>query len=360
MQRSRIRLGIVGCGRVAEERHLPALRALPQFEVAAVADVDGTRADRMAPMFGAKARFCDYRDMLRIPEIDAVAVLTPTGSHAEIGAAALEAGKHVFMEKPLALATGECDRLIGVQRRSGRVALVCFNLRWHRLVRRARAKIAAGELGRIKLIRSVYTHDRTGENAPAWHRKLALGGGVSFNEGVHHFDLWRYLLGTEVERVFSTSNPSAKYEDETNAISATLASGVLATGVFSFLSGPNSEVEIYGDKGRLYLSCYRFDGLEFYSAATYPGELLHRVRLLGSAFADAPAIVRAIRQGGDFAATFHGIWRHFGECVHGLARPECTLLDGKRSLEIALASGRSAATGLPVLLLAASGAPAGG
>ncbi len=345
-----IRIGIIGCGKVAWERHYPALRRLPEFKVDAVCDTDAARAGRIAALYGARRTFADFHELAGQDDLDAVAVLTHTGAHAETGIAVLEAGKHLFIEKPLALTMAEADRLIEARRRSGRVAQVCFNLRWHRLIREAKAIIQAGALGRVKAIRSVHTHDRTGEDAPKWHRKLALGGGVCFNEGVHHYDLWRYLLGLEVREVYALSVPSEVYEDETSVISATLDGGVLASSVMSFLTGPNSEVEVFGEKGRLVISLYRFDGLQFYSSRTYPGAHVDRLKRGARALLSLPGLAADAKNGGGFQATFAGCWRSFGECVRTGQTPVCTLEDGRRALEIALAAAVSATSGKPAVV----------
>jgi len=343
-----IRLGIVGCGRVAEERHLPSLLRLPGIRVVATADLDAARSGRLADRLGAPVRLSDYLALVERRDVDAVAILTPTQSHAEIALAALEAGKHVLVEKPLALTLADCDRLIEAAARSTSKVVVGFNLRWHLLVRRAREFLSSGALGRIKAIRSAYTHDRTGEQAPDWHRKLELGGGVSFNEGVHHFDLWRYFTRSEVEQVFSYGVPSEHYEDETNAIAARLSDGALATAILSFKTGPTSEVEIYGEHGRLCLSLYRFDGLEFFPRSGYPGDLSDRIEKVVGALRDLPGAIPILRRGGYFQATFDGLWRHFIDCVVHDLPSQCTLEDGRSSLRVALAGMESARSGLPV------------
>ena len=343
-----IRLGIIGCGRVAEERHVPSLLRLPDVRVVATADLDAARSRRLADRLDAALRFTDYRAVLERPDVDAIAILTPTQSHAEIGLAALDAGKHLLVEKPLAMNLPECDRLIARAAQSSCKVVVGFNLRWHRLVRRTREFLSTGALGRIKAIRSAYTHDRSGETAPDWHRKLELGGGVSFNEAAHHFDLWRYFTGGEVEQVFSASVPSAYYEDETNAVTARVSDGILASGVFTFKTGPNSEVEIYGENGRLCLSLYRFDGMEFFPCAIYPGNLGDRLMKTVETLGRLPEAVPVLRQGGDFQATFDGLWRHFADCILHDLPSQCTLEDGRSSLRIALAVIQSARSGEPV------------
>lgn len=352
-----IRLGIIGCGKVCWERHHPALRRTPEFQVRAVCDRDAARANRIGALFGAPRVFTNFRKMLADCELEAVAVLTETAAHTEAGVAVLESGKHLFLEKPIALTAADARSLIDARERSGRVAQLCFNLRWHRLVRHARELVRQGMVGEVKAIQSVYTHDRNGEGAPDWHRKAALGGGVVLNEAVHHHDLWRYLTGQNVSQVHLRSRPSEAYEDETSVISASLEGGILATGVFSFLSGPNSEVEIFGDRGRLLISLYRFDGLQFYSWRTYPGDSIDRLKRGARALLKLPALVADARNGGGFQATFAACWRSFGRAIQTGAPVGCTLEDGLRALEVALAAVVSTRSGLPVDV-APAGAPA--
>lgn len=337
-----IRLGIIGCGKVAWERHQPALRRLPDFEVRCVADPIPDRAAHIARLFGGVQIHADFRELTARADLDAVAVLTPTAAHAETGCAVLDAGKHLFIEKPLALSLEEARFLIDARNRSGCTAQVCFNLRWHRFIQRARRMIAAGTLGRIKVIHSVYSHNRTGEDAPAWHRKLSLGGGVSFNEGVHHYDLWRCLTGREVAEILSINMPSDVYEDETAVVSARLDGGILASGVFSFLTGPNSQIEIFGEQGRLLISLYRFDGLQFYPSSAYPGAVADRLKRGAKSLYALPGLIEDARNGGAFQATFTACWKGFAEAIRTGAPPACALEDGCRALEIALAAESSA------------------
>lgn len=347
-ERKTVRLGIIGCGRVAEERHLPALQNLKDVQVVAVADIDVDRLDFIANRFGIAQRFNDYGKLLDRSNIDAVGILTPTQSHAEIGLAALSANKHVLIEKPLALNLTECDQLIARGADSSCRVIVGFNLRWHRLIQRACEFIQTGALGRIKAIRSIYTHYRLGENAPEWHKKLEIGGGVSFNEAVHHFDLWRYLIKSEVEQIFSFSRPSSYFEDETHVTTAYLSNGVLATGIFTFKTSPNSEIEIYGDKGRLHLSLYRFDGFEFFSHDIYPGNIMNRLKKTMYTLVELPRAIPIMRRGGDFEATFYGLWQHFIDCIKREKASKCTLEDGKRALQISLASMESVSSRQPI------------
>src|SRR5215813_5754774 len=99
-KRKAIQLGVIGCGGVTETRHLPALRNLPGVEVVAVADLDPDRLKRVADQFSIRRRYSNFSPLLDDPAIEVVAVCVPAQFHVEVALAALEAGKHLFIEKP--------------------------------------------------------------------------------------------------------------------------------------------------------------------------------------------------------------------------------------------------------------------
>lgn len=347
-QQGRVSLGIIGCGKSAEVFQMPGLHQVGDISVVAVSDIDEDRLNRFAERFGIKHRFVDYHEMLNRTDIDAIGVLAPTKFHAEIGTDAMAAGKHVFIDKPLALTVAECDRLIEQANRSSGKMVVGFNLRWHRLVRKAVRIVQSGVLGEIKVIRSTYTHWHPGETAQAWHRTRAEGGGVLFNEVVHHFDLWRLLLRSEFTEIFSASRPSEYFEDETGAITARFENGALASGIFSYESSPNSEIEIFGRMARMRLSLYCIDGLVIYSNTEYPGDLRGRARRFLNTLKELPETYGIIRNGGDFDLSYRNQWQHFADCILHDRPPECTLEDGRHAVEVALAAINSASHGVPI------------
>ena len=105
-----------------------------------------------------------------------------------------------------------------------------------------------------------------------------------------------------------------------------------------------------GDQGRLFVSCYRFDGLQFCSNSTYPGSIRDRLNKLGQTFIHLKKGAQGIRQGGDFKVSFHLEWKHFAECIRENVQPGCTIDDGTRAVEIALAAIDSADSGRSVRL----------
>jgi predicted dehydrogenase len=123
-----VRVGVVGCGEIAQIMHLPFLTELPQFQVTAICDLSPMVAETVGERFGVPARFTDFTDVVSREDVDAVAVLTM--EHAEVAVAAAEAGKHLFIEKPLGFSLGEADRIIDAVERAGVTAMVGYMKRY--------------------------------------------------------------------------------------------------------------------------------------------------------------------------------------------------------------------------------------
>ena len=340
-----LKLGIIGCGGVTETRHLPALQRIRGVEVVALSDISTERLNRVANLFHVRDRYTQYQQLLDDGSIDAVAVCVPPQLHVEVALSALDAGKHVFVEKPLALRLDESRRLIERAGKSSCKVMVGFNMRWHRLVRQAREFIQRGSLGPLELMRTVLTSYQ--KAIPEWRSRRELGGGVLFELATHHFDLWRFLLQSEVEEVFATSR-SGQWEEETATVTARMSNGVLIASVFSERTNENNEIELYGRAGRLYVSCYHFDGLEYSSSSSFPGDLRTRLRKAARMLEELPRGIWGAREGGDFLATYGAEWRHFVDSIRRDTPVESSLQDGERALRVALAAATSASLRQPV------------
>jgi myo-inositol 2-dehydrogenase/D-chiro-inositol 1-dehydrogenase len=330
---------------VTEYRHLPALRRLPSVDVIALADVDERRLNGVADRFGIRSRHTDYRRLLDDPSVEAVGVCTPLRSHAAIGLAALESGKHLLIEKPLALSLDDCDRLIERAAETQRTTMVGLNLRWHRLIRQARAIIQRGLIGTPMLTSTVlasYHH-----SIPPWREQRSEGGGVLCEQAVHMYDLWRFVLGAEVEEVYAVA-ASGRVAEETASVTARLTNGALVTSQFSWGTGNVCYLDIFGSRARLQVDALRFDGLQRLSLDEHPGDLRARLRRIPSTLGALAAIPATFKDGGDYLATYRAEWRHFLDGVT-LRRPvQPTLLDGRRALEVILAAQASSDLGRPV------------
>lgn len=189
-----IRVGIIGTGRVGIDWHLPDIRVAGGV-VAALADVQPGRAGRFAQQHDVPLAFDDYRALIARDEVDVVAVCTPPYTHAEIAVAALEAGKHVYLEKPPTMNEAQMQAIADAKERTGQLMMCGSNRVFEHEVQALRRRIVDGELGHIYLVECLKLLRRS--IAKGWHReKKYAGGGVGMNSAAHRVDLVLYLLGT--------------------------------------------------------------------------------------------------------------------------------------------------------------------
>jgi myo-inositol 2-dehydrogenase / D-chiro-inositol 1-dehydrogenase len=349
--RKRLRVGLVGCGGAARKLHLPALRSVAGVEVVALADMDAAALADVAGRFGVERRYTDAHALIDDRDVDAVAVCVPARAHAEVGVAALEAGKHLLVEKPLALSLDDCDALIDAAAGAPGHAMVAFNWRFDPLVRRALQAVRAGRLGAPVALRTALTDGKSGYvDAPPWRGVRDLGGGALVEKAGHHFDLWRSLLGSEVVEVSAMSRSTDRWDDEIAVVTARMASGAFASSVFAESTSRTNELAVYGRAGHLVLSPFDFDGLSIRNGSELAGTARARLRGLARSARSLPRLPATRPRRGEYLASYRGEWRHFVDCVRSGSAPECGLVDGRRALEVSLAAIESAERGAPVAL----------
>ncbi len=325
-------LGIIGCGRAATALHLPALAKIPQVRAVAVCDTNAAALEDARSKFGIESAYADYRELIADPRVEAVAICTPAPLHADAAVAALEAGKPTFIEKPLALRLEDCDRMLAAAGRGGALAAVGHNLRCHRLVERAREVIAEGALGRVQMLRTVWTAGfNLGREMPAWREKRDLGGGALIELGVHHFDLWRFLTGQEVAECSAVSL-SETSDDQAAAAQAQLTGGAVCSTALSQRTADSNEIEVYGDRGRLRFSIYQADSFVMYSTADLGGGVGTRLKEARQRAAQLPGLLRSMRIGGPYIETYQREWLRFAQAVAQGADPPCSLADGREAV----------------------------
>jgi predicted dehydrogenase len=200
-----VRVAVIGAG-FAGSSHVEALRRVPGVDVAVVAGSDGERARAAAAALGVARSTGDYRDALADETIHVVHNCTPNDLHAEVTGAALEAGKHVLAEKPLAMDSGETADLVERAAASGLVTGVCFNYRHYPLVAEARAMLADGRAGRPHLIRGGYLQDWLLSDTD-WNWRLQSersGASRAVGDiGSHWIDLIGHVTGSRVASVYA-------------------------------------------------------------------------------------------------------------------------------------------------------------
>lgn len=335
-------IGIVGCGFVAREHHALAIAAAG-LAVRAVFDPDRAAAAGVAERCGNRVSVADsLEEMLADSSIDAFVICTPPAAHLEPALAALKAGRHVLIEKPLSLSLADCDRLIAARDDAGVVAAVGFNLRCHENVLAAQT-LPAGATP-AQALSLAYEWVGPAHDAGPWAREDVAGGNLMMERGSHMLDLVPHLAAQPATRV---SARSAK-----GGIAIALELGSSRTATISMLGSTASAHRLRwaGTEGGAELDLHRFDGLRELDTAAVPATAAARIREMVRAPGKLPAALRAARAGGVFRSTYVEQWRRFGAAVAGQGRPAATLEDGRAALAAVLAALQSVREERPVAI----------
>ncbi len=201
MEKRALKFGIIGCGRIAQ-KHAESIVALPEAELVGVCDLVPERAQAFAGKYGAKP-YVDYMEMLKNPEIDVITVATPSDLHAPIGIAAAKAGKHVMVEKPMAMTLKSADELIAACREAGVKLAVIHQNRFNKSIKLMRTALNDGRFGKLTHGQATVRWNRDDNyyaQAP-WRGTKLQDGGVLMNQSIHNIDLLQWMFGP-VESVF--------------------------------------------------------------------------------------------------------------------------------------------------------------
>ena len=341
-----IGVGLVG-SQFISSIHFDAFRQVPGANVLAVASPTIEHVRPFAEQRSIAHWFVDYRRLMEMPEIDMVVLGLPNDLHCEAVLAAAEAGKHVVLEKPMALSLAECDRMIEACRTAGVKLMyaeeLCFAPKYVRL----KELVDSGALGKLHLIKQSEKHD--GPHSAWFWDVQRSGGGVTMDMGCHGIEFFRWML----------SGPDCANRPRTTSVYAHLATRVhadktrgddealiliefengctgLAEESWTKPGGMDDRAEIYGSEGLAYADLLRGNSIHTYSSSGYD----YAVEKAGSTAGWSFTIYEEAWNYG-----FPQEMAHFVECVREDKPPRVTGEDGRAVLEIVMAAYASAAQG---------------
>ena len=351
---NKVKIGIIGCGGISEA-HLDGYEKCSDVEVYAFCDINPERLKQQAEKYGVEHTFTDYNEMLKLSEIDAVSICTPNAVHATATIAALNAGKHVLCEKPMATSAEDSKKMKEVAEKNGKLLQIGFVRRYGQDMTILKDMIANDRFGEIYYGKVCYL--RRNGNPGGWFAlKEISGGGPLIDLGVHVIDYIRYALGNpKPVSVYGATftkllnRPGIKTPPPYIARSAKEYSGCdvedLATAMIRFDNGfvlqvetsfalnmkeDRTDIELFGTKGGAKFS----PDLEIYSEMD---GFMSDVTLK----ADTNL---------DFTPAFRREIRHFVDCVKGEAKTVAPAEDGIEIMKILDGIYKSAETGHEVLL----------
>ena len=261
-----IKIGILGCGKIAQVRHIPEYAANPDCELVGYYNPTKSRAEDMATKYGGTA-YDTPEELLANPEIDAVSVCAANYAHAELTIKALKAGKHVLCEKPMAVTLADCEEMVKAAQESGKFLMIGQNQRLTKAHELAKKLVAEGEIGKVITFRTAFGHGgpetwsiTPGKNTWFCDKTKAAMGAMA-DLGIHKTDLIQFLLGEKVVRTTAKLTTLDKRGADDNLIGVDdnaiciyeMESGVIGTmtASWTYYAAEDNSTVLYGTKGEM-------------------------------------------------------------------------------------------------------------
>ena len=339
-----IRFGLLGCGRIAR-RHSELLGGghIDRASLVAVCDPVRPRADAIALRFGVPASY-DIDEFLARKDIDAVAVLTPSGMHPAHVIACAKAGKHVVVEKPMALRLSDADDMVRACDEAGVKLFIVKQNRFNVPVVKAREALEAGRFGRLVLgtVRVRWRRDQAYYDQDAWRGTWAYDGGVLTNQASHHIDMLEWFFGDVVSVHARAVTALARIETEDTAV-ATLkfrngALGIIEATTATRPSDLEGSLSILGEKGTVEIAGFAMNQIRHWR---FVDELASDRDVMEKFSVNPPNV---------YGFGHQAYYQHVIDCLIHQHAVLVDGLEGRKSLELISALYESIETGQEVAL----------
>lgn len=334
--------GVIGCGRIAP-KHAESIISIPGAKLAAVCDIIPERAEKFAGLYNA-VPYKNYQELLQRPDIDIVTIATPSGNHAEIGIEAARAGKHVMVEKPMAMTLEQADELIRTCRKHSVKLGVIHQNRYNKAVKLLRAAMDSGRFGKLTHGQATIRWNRNDEyyaQAP-WRGTKLQDGGVLMNQSIHNIDLLQWMMGP-VESVFGYTSTALRPIEMEDVAGAVLrfkngAIGLIEAATTIFPTNIEETLNIFGETGSVIIGGIAVNRIE---AWEFSGSEKEKEQIFAAQENDPPTV---------YGFGHREIIEDMINAVRTNSTPSVSGEEGRKALEIILAIYKSCETGIPVKL----------
>ncbi|HBX49836.1 MAG: oxidoreductase [Bacteroidetes bacterium RIFOXYA12_FULL_35_11] len=261
-----IKFALIGCGRIAP-KHVECLKKLDNAEIIAVCDIDKEKAEKYSKNLNVPF-YTDYREMLTKENADVISILTPSGLHWEMAIDAMNHGKHVVVEKPMALKIHHADMMIEAADNNGVRLFVVKQNRFNSSVVKAREALDTGRLGKLVLgtVRVRWSRDQSYYNLDGWRGTWALDGGVLTNQASHHIDLLQWFFGNVESVMAMTTTALVNIETEDTGVAILKftngALGIIEATTATRPKDLEGSLSILGEKGSIVIGGFAVNKIQ--------------------------------------------------------------------------------------------------
>ncbi len=271
----KLRFAVVGCGSIGK-RHIAVLDAEPDAVLAAICDIDEAKVKELSELYGGVPYFTDIHKMLNEIELDFVNIAAPHGLHASLSIEAAKAGKHILVEKPMALSIKDCNAMIAAAKENNVKLFVVKQNRFNAPIKLVKQALDLGKLGKLFMVQCNVMWNRHQEyyDLSEWRGKLSLEGGALHTQVSHFIDLLIWWFGDVVEAKTMIDTKNHQIEIEDCGISAIrFSSGVMASLFWTtcvYNQNLEGSITIIGEKGTIKIGGKYLNKIEFWDVQSYP------------------------------------------------------------------------------------------
>lgn len=269
-----IKWGFIGCGDVTERKSGPAFNKVPGSQIVAVMSRKKEHVRSYAERHHIKKYYTDAQELIDDPEVNAVYVATPPSSHATYAIMAMQAGKPVYVEKPLAATYDDCVRINRVSEQTGIPCFVAYYRRYMPYFQRVKEIVKSGTIGQVMSLQIRFScpprpEDYAPDGTLPWRLQADVaGGGYFYDMAAHQLDLLQGLFGVITRAHGYCSNRRGLYQvEDTVSAAFSFENGLNGSGMWCFVgheSASEDRIEIVGDKGMLCFSCFNFEPIHLH------------------------------------------------------------------------------------------------
>jgi len=335
------RIALAGCGRISKN-HFDAIDRVDGLELVAVCDVDPARAEQAATE-NRVACFTSYEKMLKEAKADVITIATPSGLHADQGVAAAQAGKHVVMEKPMAISLTGADALVHACDKAGVQLFVVKQNRLNPPIQLLKHAVDKNRFGRVYLASCTVHWARPQEyydQAP-WRGTWEFDGGAFMNQASHYVDLIQWLMGPVESVMAKTATLARRIETEDTGVAILkFRNGALGSIEVTMLAYPRNlegSITVLGEKGSVKIDGTAVNKVDYWQFAEYDDD----DKLIEAVDTNPPNV---------YGLGHQGYYRNVLAVLRGEAKPDTDGRAGRKSLELILGIYESAKTGREVPL----------
>jgi UDP-N-acetyl-2-amino-2-deoxyglucuronate dehydrogenase len=338
----KVRLGLVGCGRIAKN-HLDAVSQIPEADFVAVSDIVEEKANGIGEAYEIKGVYKDYLEMMEKEKLDAVSICTPSGMHPQMGVEAANRGINVITEKPMGINIQDADRLIQACDRNKVRLFVVKQNRLNSTMQLLKRAVDKNRFGRIYLAQSnvFWQRPQAYYDAEKWRGTWEFDGGAFMNQASHYVDAIYWLLGNVDSVMASTATMARRIEaEDTGCAILHFRSGIIATLNVTMLTYPKNfegSITIIGEKGTVKVGGVAVNKIEKWEFEDYDGD----DRIAQDANYVPPNV---------YGFGHNPYYRNVVDVLLGRDVPSTDGRDGRKSVEIIQAIYQSAKTGKRISL----------